>query len=56
MAYNNLRFILVQINMPYVQSGIGRMYCLSPCARENWGVKSFRVEDESLRFRFGSFS
>jgi hypothetical protein len=36
--------------MPYIQSGISQMYCLSPGARESWGVTSFRVEKNLLDF------
>jgi hypothetical protein len=51
LAHNDSRFILVQANMPYVQLGVGRMYCFSPGARESWGVISLRVEGESLGSR-----
>jgi hypothetical protein len=40
--------------VPYVQSGVSRMYYLSPGARESRGVTSFRAEAirfESLWFR-----
>jgi hypothetical protein len=53
LPHNDSRFILIQANVPYVQLGLGRMYCLSPGARESWGVTSFRVEDEFLGFRSG---
>jgi hypothetical protein len=36
--------------VPYVQSGVGRIYGLSPSAHESWGVTGFRVEDESFGF------
>jgi hypothetical protein len=44
IAYNDLRFILAQAIMPYVQSGISRMYCLSRGARMSWRVTNFRAE------------
>jgi hypothetical protein len=30
--------------MPYIRSGVSRLYCLSPGAQESLGVTSFRVE------------
>jgi hypothetical protein len=41
LAHNDSRFILVQSILPYVQSEVGRMYYLSPDARES--LKSYRL-------------
>ena len=40
LAHNDLRFILVQAILPYVQLGS----CLSPGAQESWGDTSLRAE------------
>jgi hypothetical protein len=37
LTHNDSRFILVQTILPYVQSGVDRMYYLSPDARESLG-------------------
>jgi hypothetical protein len=51
LALNDSRFIPVQAILPYVQSEISQMYCLSPGACESMESYKFRVEDESLGFR-----
>jgi hypothetical protein len=56
LAHNDSRFILVQEILSYVQSGVGRIYYLSPGARESLGSYELSSENESFGFRSGPLS
>jgi hypothetical protein len=47
LAHDDSRFILVQATIPYVQSEVGRIYCLSPGTLERLG--SYKLSSENGR-------